>query len=75
MSFSNTLYPGLLAFVLVLVLVLVLVGCSDTCESVQDDIEKIGRDISKDPGQALDEKNVKELETLTDKLRELGCVG
>ena len=29
-------------------------GCADTCESVEDEIQQIGREIRKDPESAFD---------------------
>ena len=52
---------------------LLITGCSDSCESVQDEIETIGGEIQKDPGQALERSD--ELEELRDKLRKMGCLG
>lgn len=50
-----------------------LSGCGESCESVQDDIEEIGREISRDPSSAPD--RAEELEALRDKLQEMGCLG
>ena len=54
-------------------MVLLLAACGESCESVQNEIEAIGREIQKDPGQAL--KKSDKLEALRDKLQELGCLG
>jgi predicted nuclease with TOPRIM domain len=49
-----------------------LSGCSSSCESVQNEIEKIGQEISKNPESAMQRE--KELTELRDKLREMGCL-
>ena len=57
-------------------LALLLAGCGGaTCESLQEEIEDIGRAIQEDPSKALDEATGKELEALSNKLQELGCLG
>jgi hypothetical protein len=55
------------------VMPLLITGCSDSCESVQDEMKTIGGEIQKDPGQALERSN--ELEALRDKLQKMGCLG
>lgn len=50
-----------------------LTGCGASCESVQDEIQKIGREIQKKPETAMDRS--RELEALRDKLRQMGCLG
>jgi len=47
----------------------------DTCESVQEEIQDIGRAIQKDPKRALESDTGEKLEKLRDKLQELGCLG
>ncbi|MEZ4587182.1 MAG: hypothetical protein R2909_12335 [Gemmatimonadales bacterium] len=55
-------------------LALSLAACGgDSCESLQDDIEEIGREIQQDPSTALDRAG--ELETLRKRLEELECLG
>lgn len=54
-------------------MVLGLSGCGESCESVQDEIEGIGREIQKNPSSAPD--RAEELEELRDKLQEMGCLG
>ncbi len=54
-------------------MVLGLSGCGESCESVQDEIEEIGRDIQKNPSSAPG--RAEELEDLRDKLQEMGCLG
>jgi len=61
-----------LALLLGLGLVLTLLGCGDTCESVQEDIQEIGREIQKNPASAMDQ--AEELSALKDKLIELDCL-
>jgi len=57
-------------------LVLGVAACGgDTCESVQDQIQEIGRDVQKDPQLAMDEDIQQELSDLRDKLQEMGCLG
>ncbi len=59
-----------------LALALSLSACGgDTCESVQDQIEEVGREIQKDPSKAMDEGTQKKLQELQGKLQELGCLG
>jgi hypothetical protein len=59
----------------VLLLVVGLIGslsaCSDTCESVQDELERIGRSIQKDPKKARE--STEEIKALTSKLLEMDC--
>ena len=65
----------LLPFSAGLGLVLVLSACGgDSCESVQNEIAGIGREIQADPELALDEETGRELEALRDKLIEMGCL-
>lgn len=54
-------------------LVAFLAGCGSDCESIQDQIEHIGREIQKKPETAFD--RAQELEALTQKLKEKGCLG
>jgi len=54
-------------------MVLGLSGCGESCESVQGEIEEIGRDSEKDASCAPD--GAEELEVLRDKLEEMGCLG
>lgn len=54
-------------------MVLGLAGCGESCESVQNEIEDIGREISKNPSSAPD--RAEELEALRDKLQEMDCLG
>lgn len=52
-----------------------LAGCGgDTCESVQNEIESIGREIQQDPQKAMDGATGEKLEALRDKLQEMGCL-
>jgi len=65
-----------LATSLGLTLVLTLSGCGgDTCESVQNEIREIGREIQKDPKKAMGGDTGKKLEGLKDKLQEMDCLG
>ncbi|HKJ24585.1 MAG TPA: hypothetical protein VKB65_07170 [Myxococcota bacterium] len=47
----------------------------DTCESVQEEIQSIGREIQKDPTKAMDSDTGEKLEKLRDKLQEMDCLG
>ena len=46
-------------------------ACGDSCESVKADMERIGKEIQKDPTSAFDRAS--ELDELGRKYRELGC--
>ncbi len=48
-------------------------ACTDSCESVQNEIEEIGREIQKNPASAPDRAG--ELESLRKKLEDMGCLG
>jgi hypothetical protein len=50
-----------------------LSGCGNSCQAIQDDIEKIGAEISKKPETAMDRSE--ELEKLRQKLEAEGCLG
>lgn len=50
-----------------------LPACGDPCESVQQEIEEVGREIQRDPGAVLE--RTKELEALQAELERLGCLG
>jgi hypothetical protein len=55
---------------------LALPGCGgDSCESVQDEIQELGREIQKDPKKAMEADTGKKLEELGDKLQEMDCLG
>jgi hypothetical protein len=65
-----------LALLLGIALALPLVGCGgDTCESVQEEIQALGREIQQDPQKAMDGDTGKKLEELKDKLQEMDCLG
>ena len=65
-----------LATCLVFGLILSLSGYGGAgCESVQNQIEEIGREIQKNPEKAIEEETMKSLEELRNKLEELGCIG
>jgi hypothetical protein len=53
-------------------LILFLSGCGDSCESVQDEIQEIGRAIQKNPQTAMERGE--ELEELKNKLQEMDCL-
>lgn len=57
---------------LVVGLMVSLSACGDTCESVQDEIEKVGRSIQKDPKKARE--SMEELKALKNKLYEMDCL-
>lgn len=48
-------------------------GCGDSCESLQADMEQIGKEIEKNPETAFG--RAKELQELGAKYTELGCTG
>lgn len=50
-----------------------LAGCGQSCESIQDEIESIGREILKNPETAMDRSE--ELDELRNDLVEMGCFG
>jgi prefoldin subunit 5 len=52
-------------------LLLSLSACGDTCESVKKDLQKIEKDIEKNPESAFD--HAEELEELGNKMQELKC--
>jgi hypothetical protein len=61
---------------LALGLILLLSGCGGPgCESVQNQIEEIGRQIQENPEKAIEEETLKSLEGLRNELEELGCSG
>jgi hypothetical protein len=50
-------------------------GCGgDTCESVQEQIQEIGREIEKDPKKAMEDDTGERLTDLRDKLQDMGCL-
>lgn len=53
--------------------VLSLTGCSNSCERIQNKIEKIGQEIAKKPETAMDRAD--ELEELREELEKKGCLG
>lgn len=55
----------------ILGMVLVLSACGESCESLQDQMQDIGREIQGDPSSAMDRSE--ELEDLRDKMQEMGC--
>lgn len=63
----------LAAMLLGLGLVLPLSACGDSCESLQEEIQEIGREIQQSPGSAMERGE--ELQELRDKLQEMGCLG
>ncbi len=60
------------AFLLGVCLIACLFGCGESCESVQKEIDAIGRSIQKDPQKAMESS--KQLSELKDKMREMGCL-
>lgn len=54
-----------------LALIPALSGCSESCDTVQADIEEIGRKIRNDPETALDRAD--ELDALRRKMEDMGC--
>ena len=51
-----------------------LLACGgDSCESVQAEIEQIGREINENPDTVFD--RAEELEALGNQLQEMGCLG
>lgn len=48
-------------------------GCGDSCESVQAEMEEIGREIQNNPQTAFE--RTKELQGLAEKFQNLGCTG
>ena len=52
----------------------VLLACGGTsCESLQADIEEIGREIQQDPSKAMDDETAEELQALQAEMQEMGC--
>lgn len=50
---------------------LLIAGCGKSCSSIQDEIEKIGREIQQNPESAFDHEE--KLRKLRDELQEMGC--
>lgn len=60
------------ALMVVLGLSVLATGCSNSCESLQNEMAEMGREISKNPESAWERE--KELTELRDKLKEMGCL-
>jgi hypothetical protein len=59
---------------LVLGLSVSLLACGgDSCESLQEEFEEIGREIEANPETVLD--RAEELQELGERMQEMGCVG
>jgi len=52
---------------------LFLTGCGKSCESIQEEMEAISRDLQEDPGSVFDRAD--ELEELGAQLVEMQCFG
>lgn len=63
----------ILAFGVGLGLVALSTGCSESCESIQQEIQEVGQEIRSNPGSAMD--RAEELEQLRNKYQEMGCAG
>lgn len=50
-----------------------LPGCGASCESLQEELQDIGKEIRNNPETALD--RAEELDGLRQKLEDLGCMG
>jgi len=53
------------------ILILSLSGCGSSCESLEDEMMEIGREIRNNPESAMDRSG--DLEELGAKYREMGC--
>jgi hypothetical protein len=67
---SNTFFGSLI----LIPMLLVLPGCGDSCESVQEEIMQIGREINQNRDKNPWDR-AEELQELRNKYQELGCMG
>jgi len=63
-----------LGSIILIPILMVLPGCSDSCESVEQEIQQIAREINKNPNKDPWDR-AEELQELKNKYQELGCMG